>query len=174
MMGRSVLDESFNEVLQTTAEKVARIGFVRHGAALRVIDKTNSGIIEFQKSTKSSRERLLFTINLGIICGELLEPDQPRLNKARIRDAHLRHRVGMLLPSRQDKWWEITASTDANVLAAEVSDIIVREVVPYIQRYLDTDDLIALWESGKSPGLTDLQRIRYLDKLRNARNTGGA
>src|SRR5450755_529492 len=106
MMARAALDEAFSRIIEITAAKVAQFGFVRRGAILRTLNLGNSGIIEFQKSTKNSRDKLLFTVNLAVVCGELLEPYQPALEKARSADGHLRQRIGMLLPGRQDKWWE--------------------------------------------------------------------
>src|SRR5260370_32449488 len=109
-MARAALDEAFGRIVEMAAAKVAQLGFSRRGTVLRTLSQGNSGIIEFQKSIKNSRDKLLFTVNLAVICGESLEPDQPTLEKARSLDAHLRQRIGMLLPSRPDKWWEITAT----------------------------------------------------------------
>ena len=75
----------------------------------------------------------------------------------------------MLLPDRFDKWWEITEATDRGSLAQEVSELILKKGVPYIESYLNTNALIALWESGHSPGLTDFQRVRFLSKLKEMR-----
>jgi hypothetical protein len=94
-----------------------------------------------------------------------LESDQPALGKARSVDGHLRQRLGMLLPGRPDKWWDVTENTDISALEIEISDLISKEAVPYIQRYLDTTEVIALWRSGKSPGLAETQRVRYLNAL---------
>jgi hypothetical protein len=71
----------------------------------------------------------------------------------------------MLLPGRPDKWWDVTENTDISALEIEISDLISKEAVPYIQRYLDTTEVIALWRSGKSPGLAETQRVRYLNAL---------
>src|SRR5258708_32341659 len=98
-MAREALDEAFGQIIEVAAAKVAQLGFSRRGVVLRTLSQGNSGISEFQKSLKNSRDKLLFTINLAVICGELLEPDQPTLEKARSLDAHLRQRIGMLLPS---------------------------------------------------------------------------
>lgn len=164
-MAHAVLDQAFGQVIETTANMVVPWGFARRSAILRILSHGNSGIIEFQKSTKSSGGKLLFTINLAVVCGELLGPDQPGLEKVRSVDAHFRQRIGMLLPDRPDKWWEITEATDANALAIEVGNLISKKAAPYIQRYLDTNELIALWKSGKSPGLTETQRVKYLEIL---------
>jgi len=63
-MGRMVLDQAFGRVIEATAAKVAQLGFTRRGAILRTLSQGNSGIIEFQRSTKNSSDKLLFTVNL--------------------------------------------------------------------------------------------------------------
>jgi Domain of unknown function (DUF4304) len=171
-MARSVLDEAFNKVVMATGDRLKPLGFVRGGSILRVINQNNCGIVEFQRSRKSSRERLFFTVNLGVVCGELLDSTSCHPEKAKSVDAHVRLRIGMLLPDRPDKWWEISESTDLDSLATEVSEIIFKVAVPYIQHYMRTSVIADLWKSGQSPGLTDRQRVMLLDKL-NARYKGG-
>jgi hypothetical protein len=168
-MPRAELDVAFSKVLVETAKKVDKLGFGRQGSILRVIRHGNAGLIEFQKSTKSSRDKIIFTVNLAVICGALLEPGQPSLEKARCTNAHLRQRIGMLMPGRQDKWWEISESTAVDALTSEVSEVIASDGAPFVVRYLDVNELVALWASGKSPGLTETQRVRYLEKLRSQR-----
>jgi hypothetical protein len=73
----------------------------------------------------------------------------------------------MLMPAHRDKWWEISESTAASALACEVSEVVANEGIPYVVRYLNVDELVALWESGKSPGLTKGQRLRCLEKLKS-------
>jgi hypothetical protein len=108
---------------------------------------------------------------LGLVCGKLLEEGQPALARAGSIDAHLRERIGMLLPERPDKWWQIGSETDADALVSEVSRLIFEEAVPYLERYLETGALAKLWETGKSPGLTETQRMRYLARVNTLRTT---
>ncbi len=68
-MSRAALDGAFNLVLEETAKRVAALGFRRQGALLRAVNEGNAGLIEFQKSTKSSADHILFTVNLGIVWG---------------------------------------------------------------------------------------------------------
>ena len=168
-MSRAVLDAAFGQVVETTAKNVDKLGFHRRGSILRIVTQGNAGIIEFQKSTKNTNNKIFFTVNLAVICGALLEPDQPSLEKARSMGAHLRQRIGMLMPGRPDKWWEISEASTVGTLASEVSEVIATEGAPYVARYLDVNELVALWESGKSPGLTEMQRVRYLEKLKSQR-----
>jgi Domain of unknown function (DUF4304) len=168
-MANTILDSVFEQMVKTIAERLHPLGFIRRGTVLRIMGKDTCGIVEFQRSMKSSRDRLLFTVNLGVVCGELLESGSPDLYRARIVDAHVWLRIGSLLQSCPDKWWEITTSTDPGALASEVADLTVEKAVPYLQDHLSADSIVGLWESGQSPGLTDRRRITLLAALRAKR-----
>jgi hypothetical protein len=164
-MAREELNQAFREIIDTAARKLSAQDFRRVGTTLRIIRNECAGIIEFQKSTTSSNDCIRFTINLALACGALLEPDQPTLEKIRSPEAHLRLRIGMLMPGRPDMWWEIKDAADVSELAEEISTLIATAGAPYVVRYLDRKELISLWESGQSPGLTESQRVRYLHRL---------
>ena len=171
-MTRTAVDETFDHVIKVVAEQLLPRGFARRGRVLRIMAKDTCGIVEFQRSMKNSRDRLLFTVNVGVVSGCLLETGPSGLKNARVIDAHVRERIGMLLPEHSDKWWEITPSTDPDALAREISDLVVKEEVPYVQRYLSMESIISLWESGQSPGLTNKQRLNNLAALKTKRQGG--
>lgn len=165
-MSRKALDDAFDEVVILTASRAKEFGFKRRGMSLKKIRDSNVAIIEFQKSQSNTSETLSFTVNLAVVCGALLDPERLSLEKAKSYDGHFRVRIGALAPSHQNLWWEIKAGTDSKALALEVANLVCGEGIPYIERYLGDGDLVELWESGKSPGLTDGQRLRNLKELR--------
>jgi hypothetical protein len=71
-----------------------------------------------------------------------------------------------LLPEQSDKWWELNGATDPQLLTQEISDLVTINAIPYINKYLEPGALPSLWELGQSPGLTQVQRGRFLSKLR--------
>ena len=154
-------------VISGIAARLQSHGFTRQNRrVLKKIVGNSAIVLEFQKSDQSSAGRIIFTVNMGLIRGELLESGEKDLRDADFLDAHLNRRLGRFLAEPSDKWWEVTASTEPESLAAELSDVLLREAIPYFQTYLDADSLIALWESGTSPGLTAVQRARYLHRLK--------
>lgn len=161
--------EIFESLLKATDDNLKPQGFVRRGPTFRLFSEGNCGLIEFQKSTKSSHDDLIFTVNLGIVCGDLAGDVLPDVHKARIIDAHLRQRIGMLLLERSDKWWQITASSNRDGLIQELIELLIKIAVPYVKSHLPTDSLITLWESGQSPGLTAVQRSRFLSLLKKSK-----
>ncbi len=167
-MSRSALDYKFEAVISGIAEGLKPQGFERHGKVLKAVADRSAAILEFQKSDKSSDKQIVFTINTGVVCGDLLDAERTNLKKATIEDAHLRIRLGFLLDPAQDIWWDITASTDCDSLAKELSQLLAKRAVPYLEQFMRASALIELWETGKSPGLTAMQRSRYLSELKHA------
>ncbi|MQB10734.1 MULTISPECIES: DUF4304 domain-containing protein [Agrobacterium] len=163
------IPDIFKHVIGSSAGKVVNSGFVKRRNSLRKRMDDNVAIIEFQKSRSNTSERLLFTVNLAVVYGELQEGSCSHLEKTTSTDGHLRLRIGRLLPEPHDKWWEITGATDPIALANEVSGLIADKAAPYLEPYLNINELIALWESDRSPGLTSKQCAIYLKKLKEAR-----
>jgi hypothetical protein len=166
-MPHSAVHAALIRVVDATADKLRPFGFVRWGLIMRLLGEDNAAIVSFQKSKYADDEELEFTVNLSIVCGRLLDSDARPLALAQEVDGHLRERIGFLLDDPEDTWWSIEPWTDSEQLAAEISDLIVTRGVPYLIRYLRTEALIELWASGESPGVTDLERDRFLRELVN-------
>ncbi len=157
----------FSRLVQAVAETLKPHGYKRQGQVFRALANGNCGIIGFQRSVTDTRDAIRFTMNLGIVCGDLCDLAATPLEKSQIADAHVSRRVGFLLPERQDKWWEVNTSTDCHQLSQEISNLISNMAVPYINQFMDTKAIYSLWESGQSPGLTEFQRARYLARLKS-------
>jgi len=165
---RGALELIFNSVVTSAANRLSQDGFRKNGSKFRRVFPQSAALIEFQRSSTNTQETLSFTINLAVVCGLLLDPDGKRLQESRAIDGHLRARIGSLLPDQQDKWWKISAETDASALASEIADIIDSKAIPYLLRYVDPHDLMALWETGLAPGLTEKARVRELQALKTS------
>ena len=162
--------QMFEEILISTNHVLGPVGFKRRSSTFRLIDQGNCGIIDFQRSDKSSSEKLIFTVNICVVCGELLDGAPSQLDQVPITSAHLRHRVGKLLPGRPDKWWELSSPTTMASVSQEVISLIETQVVPYIKKYLSTNELIELWRTGQAPGLTAIGRDQFLLRLQKRRS----
>ena len=164
-MKSPAIDSMFEHLLEDLSARLKPLDFARSGSVLRIVRDGNCGLLEFQRSTKSSAHRLLFTVNVGIICGALLDPHVKQLRKVHSIDAHVRQRIGMFMHGSPDKWWEITEATDTVPLIEELAELITGNGVPFIMGLLSTTAIVSLWQSGQSPGLTDGQRLRFLARL---------
>ncbi len=163
----SALNTSLKQVIDETALRLSQFGFKKSGNTLRFISGNSVALVEFQKSTSNTSEKLLFTVNLAVVCGPLLDVESVPLNKAHSIDGHLRVRIGKFLLDQPDKWWRINSATDVDAIVNEVANLICDIAVPYLLRYVNTNELLALWESGQSPGLTEGARINYVASLKD-------
>lgn len=155
-------DVLFKNILKLAAKNLSARGFSRDRQTFRKIANGNCGIVNFQKSMSSSKDRIIFTINIGVLYGRIVEDDDFKLSKSSVWDAHLSERVGQILADRHDKWWEITSETNAELMFSQNIDLACERAADYVNKHLTIEAIVDLWESGKSPGLTDHQRIRYL------------
>lgn len=162
----SALSDSYRLVVQRVSERLRSIGFKGRGGVFRLLQDGNCALIEFQRSTKNSDEQLVFTVNVGVIYGALLDPERLNIESGTAMHAHLRQRLGMLLPlPKSNKWWVIDGGTDAGSLGSEIQDLIEKFAVPYLRQYVKTEAIRLLWESGRSPGITEGERARLLARL---------
>jgi hypothetical protein len=142
-------------------------GYCRRGNSFYLFRDSNCGLINFQKSVASRKDRLILTINLGVASSRLLESLSAKhrgLNLS-IADCHWTNRIGNLQLSRHDKWWTISRETHQGDLGAEIVKCLMEFAVPEIEKHLSDEALRDLWISGTAPGLTDFQRLVYLSLL---------
>ena len=166
MTGATTLQEVYAEVVAQAGIATAQYGYVRKQGTLRRIVGDNAALINFQKSRWNSSDSVSFTLNLSIVCGALLDSGITTIKSAKEYDGHLRQRIGYLTSEAADKWWEVNKATKVVALSAEIASLVISAAVPYLERYVRTEDLAALWETGQSPGLTEVQRLRYLAQLK--------
>ena len=140
-------------------------GFSRRGLTLLKRAGDSTALVNFQSSSSSSRERLTFTVNVGIKFDCLLSEREK--NSTSVWDSHVQWRLGHLLPQRKDTWWETTPGDNMLALGNDMALLIQETALPLIDQYLDPRAVIALWETGQSPGLTEFQRVRFLERLKS-------
>ena len=140
-------------------------GFRKRGATFRRDVGDVVHVIQLQSSTKSTAEVLVATVNVGVfsrelerqLAGPIVEPTEP--------DCHWRERLGFLTPARRDTWWDVRSDKEAREAAAEIAELVGRYALPALDKLGSTERLRALWETGRSPGLTDFTRTQYLRAL---------
>lgn len=158
-------ERGFASVVDATRALVSAHGYRRSGAMFRKLADGNCAIVQFQRSRFNGGAQLKFTVNTSVVCGALLEDWQPPINKAREMDGHLRNRLGFFLKPSRDTWWEIGPDVDVVALGKAIGEHVAQHAVPYLDLYLPTHALVSLWKSGVSPGITAVQRDRYLAAL---------
>ncbi|MCP5005142.1 MAG: DUF4304 domain-containing protein [Planctomycetes bacterium] len=161
-----IASSTFSKLLKECIKPLLKDnGFSQKGNTFIVQKSDNWGLINFQKSRKSSASEMAFTVNIGITSSRLLNYSSLEIQKPSIDQCHLRQRLGFLLQERCDQWWTINAETKVSDICEEIKGYISNYALPYIERYLTDETLRDLWLSGQSPGLTEIECLLNLTIL---------
>jgi len=166
-MANDNIEQGFKALLEGVGDHLKSLGFSRRGKAFRRKSSRNLALIEVQRSQSSTDTSIRFTFNIAVVCGRLLEEDGPDISKAGTAHAHLRKRIGEFLVEPDDKWWELDRTSDPALLLSDLTHLLDL-AAQFLADHVDDAKLTALWESGQSPGLTDVQRRRLLRELQAA------
>jgi len=104
---------------------------------------------------------LVATVNFVIVSLAIAEKEGIK-SKVKFLDSHWRERIGFFFPRPFDKWWEIQDEQEAVRAGLEISEIVEKQALPKLYSLSSTDKLVALWQSGRSPGMTEFQRKNLL------------
>ena len=154
-----------NQLLAALARVLKPVGFSRRGSLFsrRVEDVVH--LIQLQKSQSSSADYVKATINLAVWVPALA------FGSASAAGAPVRARLGSIMPEHEDLWWELSSSESADESIASLVQPLVSYGLPWLQALRSSVEVQRLWQSGVSPGLTGLQRQRYLAELSQSSTT---
>ena len=158
---------AYQQVQRETAKLLRPLGFKRKGAIIFVKTDDNFGVIHFQSSPYSTKDELMFTVNVAVIIGKLVDPRAYRqcLNHPSHMHGQIRRRIGQLLGG-DDKWWTITEDAEIHESSKDFAQLILKKAVPFIQHYMKLENVLSDWEHGERGNLTEIELARYLPKLR--------
>ncbi len=142
-------------------------GYKRYGNTYLLFKDDIWRLINFQKSTKSTKHEVIFTINIGISSQILFQFYNEPIKRPKIEDCHFRQRIGHILPQPKDTWWTINDNSNLAGLDEEILTSTGHYIIPELQKYSSNSALRDLWISGRSPGLTKFQRLMHLMVLLN-------
>ena len=142
-------------------------GYVRSGSTVRLRNSDTVCIISLQSSTSSISALAKVTVNLGVHVPAFQGPERPEESPS-TWSTHWHQRIGHLLPAKDDVWWSIHTVEEGTSIAAEIVGCIERFGLPALAQVSTLSALRQLWESGRSPGLTQAQRVRFLQQLAEA------
>ncbi|RST48493.1 DUF4304 domain-containing protein [Variovorax sp. MHTC-1] len=122
-------------------------------------------LVEVQGSRHSTSAQAVFTVNLGIFVPELVYPDVREATKPSIPGGHWMQRLGVLCPENQDLWWKPETPEQALEAADDILNRLRLFGIPVLEALPNAVSLVELWKSGRSPGLTERQRAKFLVAL---------
>jgi len=166
-MADESLEQQFNALKLTLKAVLKPWGYTKQGQRFRRLIGGNAALIEVQRSSWNDGAAIRLTINVCVISSQLAGSDID-IKKAGGERAQLRERIGFFLPDPHDKWWELNGTIGDAKVADEIVSLIIKKVLPFLNNYTSDQGLAELWKSGRSPGITEVQRLRYLEQLRSA------
>lgn len=161
MKTMEVFDEMITKVISPYLKKM---GFQKLRNSFYLPLEGNWGIINFQRSQTSDSNLIIFTVNIGIASKRILQflGQAEHTKKPDIWDTQWRMRIGHLMPENNDMWWNIDQKTNIDELGNTLVNIVTNYALPAIREFIHDENLRDLWLSGKSPSLTETQRLLYL------------
>jgi hypothetical protein len=117
-------------------------------------------LVGLQSGAGTTQEGLRITCNLGIVLHALGSRDNHD-----IWDSHWRERIGYFMPEPRDHWWVCSTDDTAMTAGREMAALLESQALPEMERLASRAAMIALWTSGRSPGLTEYQCSQYLQRL---------
>ena len=165
MNGRAIYAaDLYSQLLASIGKRLNPLGFRKHGGKFLRKVSFGSLVISFQKSLKSTKDDIYFTADISILHTGLAKR-LADLGFSTMVSSHYRQRVGLLLSPPRDQWWRISGSVKPCVLESDVWNVLENHAVPDLLQFKSEDALRDLWQSGRSPGLTEGQRIICLAAL---------
>ncbi|MBB5353468.1 hypothetical protein HNR46_003729 [Haloferula luteola] len=115
-------------------------------------------VINVQLSKWNSSTEAQFTVNLGISFEELHAASEGLPLKGALKeyDCDVRTRIGQQFPGKQDKWWQVTKTTDPDQLADEVFARIDQFGLPWFDRLGDYSAVAGEFLDRKIPFMAAL------------------
>ncbi len=139
-MAKTPAQTLLDEVIQSALVPMLKAeGYRKAGHTFRLATPRCVLVVNVQASQWSSREALKFTLNLGAFYPELNEVMQrgswanPGASGPTEALCHIRARIGRLMPSQSDVWWELQAGSLPPGAATEVMEALRDFGLPWLR-----------------------------------------
>jgi hypothetical protein len=122
-------------------------------------------LVELQSTHGDAAMHIAVTVNLGVFAPALVDSNIRNYIRPSIPQAHWRERLGILMPERRDKWWSVESVENAGCVGAEIAVSLEEYGLAPLAKIASVAALRKIWDAGVSPGLSEYQRRRYLERL---------
>lgn len=168
---RMSVSELYNSLLDEIHLLLKERGFYRKGCCFYIRRDSNIGLIHFQKSKKTNKNEIVFTVNLGVCSGALLKFYEINpSNYPSLAVCHWQQRIGFLFEERDDVWWTISNGAQLAPIFDVLQKSLTQKAVPYLEQHISDESLQAAWLGGQSAGQTNVQRLMHLSVLLKAKD----
>jgi hypothetical protein len=137
-------------------------GFKKRGAVFQKPVADVIHLISLQSSVSSTQDHARVTVNLAVWCKAINNAGP----NPTVWSAHWRQRIGKLMPAKADLWWSLDSNEATSTARTEIVAALKVYGLPALEKLADSASLLTLWDTGISPGLTELQARQYAERLR--------
>lgn len=160
MKGIILKDDVYKIFLEKLFSSLKDLDLKRSGSVFHGPVSYGDFKIRFQKSVKSSLACVVFTADV-LLVHQAISKMLADKGYTGFCDFQYSRRIGFFRDT-EDYWWQISNLTEVSAVTGEVACVIRERVLPGISHIRNEQGLIAMWESGESPGLSADQRITSL------------
>lgn len=140
-MSESITGQAINTILRLGLDPALRqAGYKRRAHTFRQARPDGVWrVINVQGSRWNEGDQGRFTLNLGLHFPQVraIMGDPPLTMPPKEWDCELRARIGRLMPTRQDKWWQFDERSDLQAVADDVVKHWQTYGRPWLDRYGD-------------------------------------
>jgi len=125
-------------------------------------------LVQLQRSRYPAPATMKVTVNLAVWVNVLAPARAGHLDPPNEPGAYWRERIGFLMQPRRDHWWSFSDVVESQKAGTEASVLLITAAMPVFQSLPNALAVRDLWRTGASPGITEFQRLKYLERLEAA------
>jgi len=175
-MGKSEYTKNLDRIQAEALKYLNQLGYKKKGRTFnKTLDSGLIHVINFQMGRRSLSGK--FTINLGVYIPEIYKllwfwiEDEPKFVDH--GDCEITERIGFLAPSSKSLWWDL--KKNPRRLNKNVVMHIDNYGLPYLNRFMNQDDIINEWKlGGEQIGFTHRANLSIAILLANSGKRGQA
>jgi hypothetical protein len=137
--------ETFTRMIrERVAPRLRALGFKGSGQRFTLASDSHWALLGFQRSAWGDSHEGRFTLNLTVVSKEAWEAsraEKPHRGTVPAANAFegvpaWEERIGMLMPGRLDRWWELRAGEPTESVTAEVLSAVENYALPEMRRQI--------------------------------------
>ena len=125
-------------------------------------------LVQLQRSRYPAPATMKVRVNLAVWVNALAPVRAGRPDPPDEPGAHWRDGLGSLMQPRRDHWWSFSDVVEAQHAGKEATVLLLSAAMPVFRSLPNAFAVRDLWRTGASPGITEFQRLKYLERLEAA------
>jgi hypothetical protein len=148
------------------APELRKSGYKKSGRTFHFVSDACTRVLNIQSDRWNTRTEGSFTINLGIYFPALhqLAERVPFPGLPKEYDCDVRERIGDLMPSQKDHWWNVNMNTNIEELADELRHVWQEYARPWLEHNSSLINAAMVLERTRQPFMAAAARLLLGDK----------